>query len=57
MDNFPSVTGTLYVTGNSQKEKGKALKKHILKELYHMDLALELQRFKKSTKVQLKTSK
>ena len=30
-DIFISLTGALYVTINSRKEKGKALKKHILK--------------------------
>ena len=28
---FISLTGALYVVVNSQKDKGKALKKHILK--------------------------
>ena len=32
-DIFISLTGTLYVTVNSQKDKGKALKEHILKEI------------------------
>ena len=30
---FISLTGTLYVVVNSQKDKGKALKKHILKDI------------------------
>ena len=32
-DIFISLTGTLYVVVNSQKDKGKALKKHILKDI------------------------
>ena len=32
-DIFISLTGALYVTVNSQKDKGKALKKHILKDI------------------------
>ena len=32
-DIFISLTGALYVTVNSRKEKGKALKKHILKDI------------------------
>ena len=30
---FISLTGALYVTVNSRKDKGKALKKHILKDI------------------------
>ena len=30
---FISLTGALYVVVNSQKDKGKALKKHILKDI------------------------
>ena len=30
---FISLTGTLYVIVNSQKDKGKALKEHILKDI------------------------
>ena len=33
MDNFLSVTDTLYVTVNYQKDEGKALKKHTLKDI------------------------
>ena len=32
-DKFLSLTGALYVTVNSRKDKGKALKKHILKDM------------------------
>ena len=32
-DNFLSLTGTLYVIVNSRKDKRKALKEHILKDL------------------------
>ena len=32
-DIFISITGALYVTVNSRKDKGKALKKHILKDI------------------------
>ena len=32
-DIFISLTGALYVTINSKKDKGKALKKHILKDI------------------------
>ena len=32
-DIFISLTGTLYITVNSQKDKGKALKRHILKDI------------------------
>ena len=30
---FISLTGALFVTVNSRKDKGKALKKHILKDI------------------------
>ena len=32
-DIFISLTGTLYVIVNSRKDKGKALKEHILKDI------------------------
>ena len=32
-DIFISLTGTIYVNVNSRKDKGKALKKHILKDI------------------------
>ena len=32
-DIFISLTGALYVIVNSRKDKGKALKKHILKDI------------------------
>ena len=32
-DIFISLTGVLYVTVNSRKDKGKAFKKHILKDI------------------------
>ena len=32
-DIFISLTGALYVIVNSRKDKGKALKKHILKDV------------------------
>ena len=32
-DIFISLTGVLYVVVNSRKDKGKALKKHIMKDI------------------------
>ena len=32
-DIFVSLTGVLYVVVNSRKDKGKALKKHIMKDI------------------------
>ena len=32
-DIFISLTGTLYVIVNSRKDKGKALKEHVLKDI------------------------
>ena len=42
MDKFLSAFGVMYVIVKSQKDKGRALRKHILKTSYHVDLMQKL---------------
>ena len=55
-DQFPSVYGVMYVIGNSEKDKGKALKEHILKNIiqHGLDVRIkEIQREHNQQTIQL----
>ena len=53
-DKFLSTFGVMYVIVKFQKDKSKALKKHILKDIVLRGLMQELKRSKKSTDKPLK---
>ena len=44
-------TGTLYVSVNSRKDRGKTLNEHILKDIIPRRLTLELQMSRKTLKI------